>query len=90
MGISTAFSKKEIVEKHQRHEGDTGSAEVQIAILTSRINHLTEHLRTHKKDHASRRGLLKMVGKRSSLLKYLSKTTPQRYKQIIAELGLRK
>ena len=83
-------TKKKIIEDNQRHEGDTGSAEVQIAILTSRINHLTEHCKTHKKDHASRRGLLKMVGKRSSLLKYLSNTAPDRYRQIIGRLGLRK
>jgi len=89
MSIETE-SKKKILEEHRRHEGDTGSAEVQIALLTARINHLTEHLKTHKKDHASRRGLLKMVGNRSSLLKYLSNTAPQRYKQIIAKLGLRK
>jgi len=86
----TVVDKKTIVKEHQQHDGDTGSAEVQVAILTSRINHLTEHLRTHKKDHASRRGLLKMVGKRSSLLKYLSNTSPQRYKALIDKLGLRK
>lgn len=83
-------AKKQIVQDNQRHEGDTGSAEVQIALLTARINHLTEHLKLHKKDHASRRGLLKMVGKRSSLLKYLSSTAPERYRQIIQKLGLRK
>ena len=82
--------KKKIIEDHRRHDGDTGSAEVQIALLTARINHLTGHLKTHKKDHASRRGLLKMVGKRSSLLKYLSNTTPERYRGIIGKLGLRK
>jgi len=82
--------KKKIIEDHQRHQGDTGSAEIQIALLTARVNHLTEHLKTHLKDHASRRGLLKMVGKRSSLLKYLSKTDPKRYRGIIAKLGLRK
>ncbi len=85
-----AEAKKQIVEEHKRHDGDTGSAEVQIALLTARINHLTDHLVTHKKDHASRRGLLKMVGKRSGLLKYLSKVAPSRYKQIIGKLGLRK
>ena len=85
-----AETKKKIVVDNQRHEGDTGSAEVQIAILTARINHLTGHLKDHKKDHASRRGLLMMVGKRSSLLKYLSTTTPERYRQIIGKLGLRK
>ena len=82
--------KRTIIEEHRRHEGDTGSAEVQVALLTKRINHLTEHLKTHKKDHASRRGLLKMVGKRSSLLKYLSNTAPERYRSIIGKLGLRK
>ncbi len=86
----SVVDKSKVVAEHQLHPGDTGSAEVQIAVLTARINHLTEHLRTHKKDHASRRGLLKMVGKRSSLLKYLSNTAPERYKQIIAKLGLRK
>ena len=83
-------TKKKIVEEHRVHDGDTGSAEVQIALLTARVNHLAEHLRTHKKDHASRRGLLKMVGKRSSLLKYLSRTAPSRYRDIIGKLGLRK
>jgi small subunit ribosomal protein S15 len=86
----TAEAKTKIVEEHRRHDGDTGSAEVQVALLTARINHLTEHLGTHKKDHASRRGLLKMVGKRSSLLKYLSNTDPDRYRQVISRLGLRK
>ncbi|MFB3891617.1 MAG: 30S ribosomal protein S15 [Phycisphaerae bacterium] len=89
MGISTE-AKKKIVTENRRHDGDTGSAEVQIALLTARINHLTEHLTTHKKDHASRRGLLMMVGKRGSLLKYLSQTAPERYQQIITKLGLRK
>ncbi|MCK4601246.1 MAG: 30S ribosomal protein S15 [Phycisphaerae bacterium] len=86
----TVEVKQKIVKEHQRHGGDTGSAEVQIAILTTRINHLTGHLKTHNKDHASRRGLLKMVSNRSSLLKYLSKTAPDRYKAIIGKLGLRK
>ena len=88
--MDQVVDKTKIVEEHQLHPGDTGSVEVQVAVLTARINHLTEHLKTHKKDHASRRGLLKMVGKRSSLLKYLSNTAPQRYKQIIEKLGLRK
>jgi len=83
-------AKKKIVEEHRLHDGDTGSAEVQIALLTARINHLSDHLKTHKKDHSSRRGLLKMVGKRSGLLKYLSKTAPDRYRRIIGKLGLRK
>ena len=89
MGIATE-AKKRIVEENRRHQGDTGSAEIQVALLTARINHLTEHFKTHRKDHASRRGLLKMVGKRSSLLKYLSNTAPGRYRQIIGKLGLRK
>jgi len=82
--------KKKIVQENSRHEGDTGSAEVQIALLTARINHLTDHFKAHKKDHASRRGLLMMVAKRNSLLKYLSATASDRYKQIISKLGLRK
>ena len=83
-------TKQEIVEQSRRHGTDTGSSEVQVALLTARINHLSEHLQTHKKDHASRRGLLKMVGKRGSLPKNLSKTAPERYQQIIQALGLRK
>ena len=89
MGIAVEIKKKIILD-HQRHEGDTGSAEIQVALLTQRINDLTEHLKTHKKDHASRRGLLMMVGKRSSLLKYLSNTAPERYRLVIGKLGLRK
>jgi len=87
---SAASVKREIVSQHQRHEKDTGSAEVQVALLTQRINHLTEHFRTHKKDFSSRRGLLKLVGKRNSLLKYLAQTDAGRYRRIIAKLGLRK
>lgn len=86
----TSDTKKQIVEEHAIREGDTGSVEVQVALLTARINHLAEHLKTHKKDHASRRGLLKMVGKRNSLLKYLSSNDPQRYRDLIGKLGLRK
>ena len=82
--------KKTIVTEHQRHEADTGSAEVQIALLTTRINHLTGHMKTHKKDHSSRHGLWKMVGKRNSLLKYLARTDVERYRSLIAKLGLRK
>ena len=89
MGI-TADVKNEIVAEHRRHDQDTGSAEVQIALLTGRINQLTQHLKAHKKDHTSRLGLLKMVGKRNSLLRYLARTDSQRYQQIIAKLGLRK
>ena len=82
--------KTEIIKKYARHEGDTGSPEVQIAVLTKRINDLTEHLRTNKKDHHSRRGLLKMVGQRRSLLNDLTKVDIERYRAIIAELGIRK
>ena len=83
-------TKKKIVEENRRHDGDTGSAEVQIALLTARVAHLSGHLDKHRKDHASRRGLLMMVGKRNSLLKYLAQTDPDRYRQIIGKLGLRK
>ena len=86
----TQQAKQAVIAEYATHEGDTGSPEVQVAILTSRINELTEHMRTHKKDHASRRGLLKMVGKRSGLLKYLSKIDHDRYANLIARLGLRK
>ena len=82
--------KTEIVTDHRRHERDTGSAEVQIAILTERIVGLTGHLKTHKKDHSSRRGLLKMVGKRSALLKYLVRKDRPAYLRTIQKLGLRK
>ena len=82
--------KQKIVHDYETHEGDTGSPEVQIAILTERINELTEHLQAHRKDHSSRRGLLKMVGKRASLLKYVGKKNPKRYRDIITRLGLRK
>jgi small subunit ribosomal protein S15 len=86
----TKEKKGKIINDFEIHEGDTGSPEVQIALLTERINELTEHLKTHKKDHASRRGLLKMVGNRAALLKYVSKKDPARYRQIIKRLGLRK
>jgi small subunit ribosomal protein S15 len=82
--------KQAIIEKFGRHEGDTGSAEVQIALLTDRINHLNEHLKSHKKDHHSRRGLLLMVGQRRGMLNYLHDTAIDRYRAVIAELGLRK
>jgi len=85
-----ADKKTELVRSHQRHEQDTGSAEVQIAILSGRITQLTDHLKTHRKDHSSRRGLLKMVGKRSSLLRYLARQDVDRYRAIINKLGLRK
>jgi small subunit ribosomal protein S15 len=82
--------KQKVIQDFEIHNGDTGSPEVQIAVLTRRINELTEHLKAHRKDHSSRRGLLKMVGNRSSLLKYISKKDPQRYQNIISRLGLRK
>ena len=82
--------KTEIIEKHKLHEGDTGSPEVQVAILTERINHLNEHLKMHKKDHHSRRGLLKMVGQRRGLLSYLQEKDIERYRAIIEKLNLRK
>ena len=86
----TKEAKQEIIQKYAVHEGDTGSPEVQIAILTNRINYLTEHLKAHKKDHHSRRGLLKMVGHRRRLLSYLNKKDITRYREIIAQLNLRK
>ncbi len=85
-----AINKAEIIKEYALKEGDTGSPEVQIAILTARINHLTEHLKTHKGDHHSRRGLLMMVGKRRGLLDYLAKVDIERYRSIIAKLGIRK
>ena len=85
-----AVAKIKIVSDYKTHDKDTGSPEVQIALLTTRITELTEHLKTHKKDHSSRRGLLKMVGKRNSLLKYLTRQDRTRYQQIIGKLGLRK
>ncbi|OHB76865.1 MAG: 30S ribosomal protein S15 [Planctomycetes bacterium RBG_16_55_9] len=86
----TKQNKEQIIGDFETHQGDTGSPEVQIALLTQRINDLTEHLKAHRKDHASRRGLLKMVGTRSALLKYVNKTDTHRYKTIISRLGLRK
>ncbi len=82
--------KAEIIAEYATHEGDTGSPEVQIAILTYRINDLNEHLKIHKKDHHSRRGLLKMVGQRRNLLKYLREKDLERYRTLIGRLGLRK
>ena len=82
--------KAEIISKFATHEGDTGRPEVQIALLTWRINHLTEHLKTHPKDHHSRRGLLQMVGSRRSQLNYLKKIDIERYRKLVADLDLRK
>lgn len=84
------INKSQIMAEYGRHEGDTGSPEVQIALLTARINHLNDHLKEHKKDHHSRRGLLLMVGQRRGLLDYLRKTDIESYRQLIAKLGLRK
>ena len=86
----TNEQKTAIIKEYATHEGDTGSPEVQIALLTQRINHLTEHLKTHQKDNHSRRGLLKMVGKRRGLLNYLKEVDIERYRAIIASLGIRK
>ena len=83
-------NKTEIITQYARHEGDTGSAEVQIALLTARINHLNEHLKVNKNDKHSRRGLLKMVGRRKGLLDYLKSVDIERYRALIAQLGLRK
>lgn len=86
----TADAKAGVITTYRQHDKDTGSPEVQVAILTSRIRELTEHLKSNKKDHAARRGLLKMVGKRTNLLKYLTRTDRPRYQKLIASLGLRK
>lgn len=86
----TTEAKQEIINQYKQHEGDTGSPEVQIALLTARIKYLTEHFKTHKKDHHSRRGLLKMVGQRRSLLNYLKTMDFNRYREIINKLGLRR
>lgn len=85
----TKEQKAAIIEEYQLHEGDTGSPEVQIAILSHRINSLTQHLKTHKKDHHSRRGLFKMIGQRRGLLNYLQKNDIERYRALIEKLGLR-
>lgn len=82
--------KEETIREYQTHEGDTGSPEVQVAVLTKKISHLTEHLREHKHDYHTRRGLLQMVGKRRRLLKYLQKKDVERYRSLIARLGLRR
>ncbi len=86
----TVEAKAGLIVEHRVHGTDTGSPEVQVALLTTRIRELTEHLKSNKKDHAARRGLLKMVGRRASLLKYLTRTDRSRYQSIIANLGLRK
>ena len=85
----TQAEKQEIIKAYATHEGDTGSPEVQVALLTTRINELTEHLKTHKKDHHSRRGLLKMVGHRRNLLVYLYNKDVERYRSLVKKLGIR-
>jgi small subunit ribosomal protein S15 len=89
MSLATT-TKKEVIQKFATHEGDTGSPEVQIALLSERINHLTEHFKTHAKDHHSRRGLLKLVGQRRRLLDYLKRKSLERYRNVIGTLGIRK
>jgi small subunit ribosomal protein S15 len=88
--VAVVENKDVIIREHRTHEGDTGSPEVQVAVLTRRIAELTEHLREHKHDYHSQRGLLKMVGKRRRLLKYLQKKDVERYRTLIAKLGLRR
>jgi small subunit ribosomal protein S15 len=88
--VLTAGAKREIIERFKVHETDTGSPEVQIALLTSRIKYLTDHFKVHKKDHHSRRGLLKLVGQRRRLINYLKKKDIEKYRDLIKELGIRK
>lgn len=88
--VLTVEAKKDIIDKFKIHEKDTGSSEVQIALLTGRIEYLTDHFKIHKKDHHSRRGLLKLVGKRRRLLNYLKKSDMEKYRAVIKELGIRK
>ena len=88
--VLTPEAKKEVIDRFKLNEKDTGSPEVQIALLSSRIQYLTDHFKVHKKDHHSRRGLLKMVGKRRRLLNYLKKRDMEKYKSVIKELGIRK
>ena len=89
MPVSTV-RKQETIKKFQQHEGDTGSPEVQVALITERVTHLTEHLKANHKDHHSRRGLLKMVGQRRALLDYLKRKSLERYRKLIDTLGLRR
>ena len=84
-----SFTKTSTIQKYRQHEGDTGSAQVQVAVLTERINYLTDHFRVHSKDHHSRRGLLKMVGKRKRLMSYLRRVDVETYRRLVQELGLR-
>lgn len=86
----TAEEKQQVIKEYATHEGDTGSPEVQVAVITARLNNLTDHFKTHQKDHHGRRGLLMMVGQRKSLLDYLKKKDIERYRALIAKLGIRK
>jgi small subunit ribosomal protein S15 len=88
--LIAAQQKRAVIDGHRRHETDTGSPEVQVALLTERINELSEHFKTHKKDHHSRRGLLRIVSQRRRLLDYLRRTSPARYQELIQRLGLRR
>lgn len=88
--MADSAEKKDVIEKYRLHEGDTGSPEVQIALMSGRIKHLTDHFRKHAKDHQTRRGLLQLVGQRRRLLSYLKKKNIERYRQLTKELGLRK
>lgn len=88
--VMDAAQKSKVIEEHKKHDGDTGSPEVQVALLTARIEYLTEHFKTHTKDFHSRTGLLKLVGQRRKLLNYLKKKDVQRYRDLIAKLGIRK
>lgn len=88
--MAAVQNKEETIKEYQTHDGDTGSPEVQVAVLTGKITHLTEHLREHKHDYHTRRGLLQMVGKRRRLLKYLQKKDVERYRSLISRLGLRR
>lgn len=90
MAVASKENKTQIITEHKKHDTDTGSTEVQVALLTHRINYLAEHLQTHKKDFASRRGLLMLVGRRSTLLKYLARVDRTRYLELIRKLGIRK
>jgi small subunit ribosomal protein S15 len=90
MAKASPPNKQQIIEEHKTHPGDTGSSEVQIALLTARIEHLTEHLKTHKKDHHTRRGLLQLVGQRRRLLDYLQREDIERYRALLQRLGIRR
>lgn len=90
MADAVIEDKDEIIRRYRRDEDDTGSPEVQVALMTARIEHLTEHLKTHRKDHATRRGLLQLVGKRRRLLDYLAREDVDRYRQLISDLGIRR